>query len=393
MNLIKTFLLLGFLQSILIAFALFRIKGKRLPNALLAFHLLSWGLMCFYRYSSFQKKDFLLAYHFTLKFNYVVETVMFVFAFLYIKYLATEEKHFSKKDYLHFIPALVTFILLIPFFVMPVQQKVQVHMARVDEYYQILEFVLFFVSIIQGILYFAFSFKYIKQYHLKLKENYSNTSVRTIYWMQIMLGGVLSMLIFGLAGVFLGHRTQIIYNTMYFIVGLSIYVVAYYMLIQNSLFSNMYDSDVVIPNLAYSDTESDLKLYNQAGGLDVMYSKTIIQELERIMNEERIFLFHDLSLNSVAQRINIPKQHISEVLNKTLGTNFFDYVNTYRVEEAKRKLKDKAMEKYTLIALGIESGFNSKASFYRNFRKYENMTPLEFKQQIDKNQELEPIHS
>ena len=180
---------------------------------------------------------------------------------------------------------------------------------------------------------------------------------------------------------------------MYLVVVLSVYVVAYYMLAQNSIFSNTNDSDAVLPNLAYADKDSNLKGNNQAGGLDVLYSNKIIQELERVMNEERIFLFHDLSLNSVAQRINIPKQHISEVLNKTLDTNFFDYVNTYRVEEAKKKLQDEAMEKYTLIALGMESGFNSKASFYRNFRKYENMTPLEFKQQIDKNPGLEPIHS
>jgi AraC-like DNA-binding protein len=119
--------------------------------------------------------------------------------------------------------------------------------------------------------------------------------------------------------------------------------------------------------------------------MDPEYSQIIIQKLQNVMSQEKLYLFHDLNLDTVAQRISVPRHHISNVLNKSLNTNFFDYINKFRVEEAKRKIKDETLKNYTLIALGSDAGFNSKASFYRNFKRYENMTPLEYKQLIDSN--------
>ena len=389
----KLLLLLSFLQSILVAFALFKLRSRWLPNRLLAFHILCWGMMCFYRFSAFQTKEFYLTYHYTLKFNLVLETLMFVFVFLYIKYLATEKSKINKYDFIHFVPAIITFILLIPFFTMPASLKVDVFLMRHSHYYQLLELILFLVSIGQGTCYFISSFKYIHQYHQRLKEHYSNTSARTIYWMQATLGIVAIMVILGfiggILGGFLGYGklSQYIFNILYITIGLSIYMTAFYMIIQHGLFTSSESTDVSIKTLSISDLSTNNQIPSSqsltGSVLSQEYIDKIALELERVMSDEKLFLFSDLSLNAVALQIHIPRQHISEVLNKNLNTSFFDYVNKYRIEESKRKIKEDSLNKYTLIALGIESGFNSKASFYRNFRKYENMTPLEYKQLID----------
>jgi AraC-like DNA-binding protein len=309
--------------------------------------------------------------------------------------VTTRLKKFRKQDYLHFVPACIGFLLLMPFFILSGPEKIDAILSHKPTYYEILGEVFYFASIIQGVIYCSLSIKYIREYHKKVKENFSNIEARTLYWLQTILTIVLVILILGpLASSVLHNQfSQYIFNVLYITIGSSIYITSFYMLTQNSLFVENYFTDYpIVGNIdpkQDSNDQSEVLIEEEVLNLsnfqlDHDYSMSIIQKLETTMRQENLYLYHDLSLNTVAQKIKIPRHHISHVLNKMLNTNFFDYINKYRVDEAKRKIEDESLSNYTLIALGLEAGFNSKASFYRNFRKYENMTPLEYKQMIDK---------
>lgn len=390
MKFLELFYIFCFFQSVIVALALIRLKGKKLPNRLLAIHVIIWGLMCFYRFTVFQSKEFILDYHFILRFNHVVELLMFVFVYLYIKYVTNGYQHFRKTDYLHFIPALIAFILLLPFFILSGQEKVDLILSKQSNYQQILSDIFYYTSLIQGIVYCTWSIKCINFYHKKVKEHFSNIEKRTIYWLQTILSVVLSFLIIGpLASTFFPNRVgHFIFNLLYIVIGGSIYIISYYMLTMNHLFLESNELEYADENATIKENKNlsnndALNISNTQ--MDPEYSQIIIQKLQNVMSQEKLYLFHDLNLDTVAQRISVPRHHISNVLNKSLNTNFFDYINKFRVEEAKRKIKDETLKNYTLIALGSEAGFNSKASFYRNFKRYENMTPLEYKQLIDSN--------
>ena len=69
---------------------------------------------------------------------------------------------------------------------------------------------------------------------------------------------------------------------------------------------------------------------------------------------------------------------ISQLVNQNTDYNFNDYINSFRVEDVKKMLERPDYINYTIVAIGLEAGFNSKASFYRAFKKFEGMTPTEY---------------
>jgi len=96
------------------------------------------------------------------------------------------------------------------------------------------------------------------------------------------------------------------------------------------------------------------------------------------MKEHEVFKDEKLSLSSLSNRLGITDKKLSRFINEGLQTNFNDYVNAFRVEDMKAKLRTSALEKYTMMALASDSGFTSKASFYRIFKKHVGQTPKEY---------------
>jgi len=106
------------------------------------------------------------------------------------------------------------------------------------------------------------------------------------------------------------------------------------------------------------------------------------KELVRLMEEERLFTTNDLTVNDVAKRMNIPRQHLSEILNVHLKTGFQDFLNQYRVDAFVDCLKSDAYENYTIMGIAQEVGFSSKSSFNTTFKKLRGMTPSQYKKQL-----------
>jgi AraC-like DNA-binding protein len=104
-----------------------------------------------------------------------------------------------------------------------------------------------------------------------------------------------------------------------------------------------------------------------------------LARLLRHMETEKPYIDGELTLPKLAERLSIPAPHLSQTINECLRQNFFDFVNTYRVEEAKRRLLDPAKQHYSVLAIAEEVGFNSKSSFNAVFKKHVQMTPSEFR--------------
>lgn len=102
-------------------------------------------------------------------------------------------------------------------------------------------------------------------------------------------------------------------------------------------------------------------------------------KLENHMVKTKPFLEPELRLVDLAGQLGLKPYELSEVLNKGLGMAFYDYVNGYRVEEAKRRLLDSAYAHMNILGIANESGFNSKSVFNETFRKYTKTTPSSFR--------------
>ena len=89
----------------------------------------------------------------------------------------------------------------------------------------------------------------------------------------------------------------------------------------------------------------------------------------------------ELNLKTLSERSSIPAHYISRIINERFGKNFFDYVNSYRVEELKEKLLDPACNPIKIEEIAYMCGFNSKAAFHRAFKKYVGKSPTEYRQE------------
>lgn len=105
---------------------------------------------------------------------------------------------------------------------------------------------------------------------------------------------------------------------------------------------------------------------------------TYQHDLLALMKKEQPFLDPALKLSDLAGRLGIPAHHLSQVLNEGMATNFYDFVNAYRVEAVKRRLKDDKYSHYNILAIGLDCGFTNKTTFNRTFKKRTGLTPSAF---------------
>ena len=96
------------------------------------------------------------------------------------------------------------------------------------------------------------------------------------------------------------------------------------------------------------------------------------------MKTERLYLNGELTAQELAQQLGVTPNHLSQVINQVEGKNFFDFVNSYRIEEVKNRMADSRSKSMTLLALALESGFNSKTSFNMVFKKMTGQTPSQY---------------
>ena len=109
-------------------------------------------------------------------------------------------------------------------------------------------------------------------------------------------------------------------------------------------------------------------------GVDV---DSVMHELKRLMENEKIYRNDILTLKKTATMLNISHHQLSQLVNERLSMNFNTYINSWRIEEAKKLLVNSPDK--TVLFIAYEVGFNSKSSFYESFTKLTGFTPLEYR--------------
>lgn len=106
----------------------------------------------------------------------------------------------------------------------------------------------------------------------------------------------------------------------------------------------------------------------------------LIEKLDKLMKEEELFKNTNTKLLNVAKELQITPHKLSQLLNDNIGKSFAAFLNDYKIEESKKLLKEN--HKLTLEAIGFESGFSSKSSFYAVFKKAVGKTPAQYQKQF-----------
>ena len=108
-------------------------------------------------------------------------------------------------------------------------------------------------------------------------------------------------------------------------------------------------------------------------------SEKLVDELQQLMNQERPYLDSQLSLPQLADQLGVSVNYLSQIINEQLGQNFFDFINHYRINQAKVLLQDTNHKNNNILTIANDAGFNSKSAFYTAFKKHTVMTPGEYR--------------
>jgi len=106
-------------------------------------------------------------------------------------------------------------------------------------------------------------------------------------------------------------------------------------------------------------------------------SSELFNEINTLVSNEKLYLDFDLKLNILSERLGKSVHHISQAINQNTQMSFPDFINSFRIEEAKKRLLEPKPD--TIYAIYLDVGFNSKAAFYSAFKKSTSQTPTEFK--------------
>ncbi|WP_210330631.1 AraC family transcriptional regulator [Aliikangiella sp. G2MR2-5] len=118
---------------------------------------------------------------------------------------------------------------------------------------------------------------------------------------------------------------------------------------------------------------------NRVAALSIEKMELIADKLNKVMAEKKLFMEEELSLNRLSVALSVSENHISETLSQYLKTNFFHFVNGFRIEEAKKLLQSTDR---LVSTIAFEVGFNSKSTFNTAFKKSSGLTPTAFRKQL-----------
>lgn len=288
---------------------------------------------------------------------------------IYVRRLTLNAQPRAWRAVLHFVPAVLVLLLLMPFHLLPEEQKRTLILEELSADLRALDPVIA-IAVLHILAYWVAALLTLRRFARKLKEQFSSIEKRSFRWISWVLAVCLLMWLFWLLGLVLRQDWTAWLDLI--AVPLGLYVLAFAGLRQPAVFMEM----PLVPERTEEVTAS--RRYARSG-LDSALIETLRGRLDEIMLLEKPWLENDLTLPQLAARVGVSPQHLSQVLNDEIGQSFFDYVNSRRVAEVQRCLADPAYASQTLIEVALAAGFNSKAAFNAAFKKHTGLTPSQFR--------------
>jgi AraC-like DNA-binding protein len=232
---------------------------------------------------------------------------------------------------------------------------------------------------IQVILVLIYGTRLISSYNKKLTDFYSNKTGRDLSIFKTLLFALFFSSLISWISNFLGKD---------FFIGRELPFVIISLLHSTFLFWIGFVG--FYKNLTVSDFKRDVAKYKKQlklGGPLQRKKTGLMEELNTLVRDNRLFTNPDLQVSDLAIQLKTNRSYISRTINHNMNTNFCDWINSFRVNHAK-KLMSTSVPKLTMEAIAEQSGFSNISTFYRVFKKHEKCTPGKYMLRTSKHETI-----
>jgi AraC-like DNA-binding protein len=237
------------------------------------------------------------------------------------------------------------------------------------------------------IIYYFLTARALTSYERSFQQLFSNSGRIDLKWASWLNNGTIILVAF----TFVVNIIMFIYPkefTLLLLINIAIitpylYVVSYKGITQSSLWRQMGFKQQELEQ--EMEDETRLESHKMA---DLKKSKATLTEekihelakaIIHLMEDEKLYREAELTLQDLSETLHSSPHQVSQAINDELKKNFYDVINGYRVEEAKRLLIDPNTKNFTILSVGYEAGFNSKTTFNTVFKKFTGFTPGDYK--------------
>ncbi|MEO1259560.1 MAG: helix-turn-helix domain-containing protein [Bacteroidota bacterium] len=293
--------------------------------------------------------------------------------YFFVQYLTAPAYKFPRWGYYLFIPFIVQFIFQSSEFILFLLGKI--NLTEYLPVHYVIENTFETVSAFYALIVSVVILKTLFRYEKSLYNDFAEINDKSLRWLShTLLGGLVLIFVWfivAFSDYFQNSYVQMM--SRFLMIGLSvlIYWIGYSMLMRRELFVRENIMDEIIP---VSPTEETTKLSDRA---DDHYRKLIA-----VMEENHLYRNPDINMSILSEKIGLSKGYLSQIINNKEHKNFFDFINTYRVEEVKQKMANAEFAHFNILGLAMDAGFKSKSTFNAVFKKMTGQTPSQYRRDL-----------
>lgn len=374
-NTLDLALLITIYQCVFFAIFLLTLKkGKKQSNILLALFLFSQAAIPLDNLISFGEAfrqfaiDFSPNVFYVFGIAYWIEAVLLLF---FVRALIYRNYTFAKRDYLYFLPFIMYFIHeLNGWYLVDTDIKLAVlNGYQLEQEPAYTRFMTLFRECFRtfcGVMCLVELHRYQKQ----IKNQFADIEEIDLSWLKALVIG------------FLIIRVQSVVIALSVMSSIDLHIAVDYALLgQTASFMVMFlISFLMFYSLGYTGVFKGIESKENLPEKDPI-DLAQVEKIQQYMVEHKPYLNHLLNLDNLASQLNMQARHLSQIINRHFQQNFFEFINSYRIEESKQLLQQEENKKVTMLEIMDLAGFNSKATFNTFFKKSVGLTPTQYRKE------------
>ncbi len=367
-------LVIGVFQAALLVLLLLTKRKKSTPDFILAGYLFLSALLIFFTWMEIwtRNSDQQILWLTNLRTPLIL--LIGPILWLYVKSITDQHFRFKPKYLFTLIPFLLVLGLFTARNYFQPQQAIAAAPNAEPAFNPMFFFFVTGLIALSNLGYVLWGLLLIRRYKRALKTFFSSTEKINLQWLEfIHIAALITYTsisgLYIINGVFGFMSYQVLQQAGYGIAAMLVLVIGFFGIRKGSIFTSS-NIDFDMEKAIEEEEEVPSKLTSE--------EEIFVHRLLEFMKTDKPHLDPEINLVLLSRKLKVSPEYLSDIINSRLNKNFYDFINHYRIEEFKQLCKALESKKLTLISLAYDSGFNSKATFNRVFKKEVGCTPSEY---------------